>query len=225
MTPALLIVLIILVLLVTFVIVVVRSLRRMEQASGAYLRELATRLGVTVEREYPARLTGERNGRRFIVSMKRSTGQRSQTVQTWIEIPVATEMDLQVQPQTSDLGAQIARDQELGHTDFDAACFLRTTDIDAVRLALDDGMRALIAEECGSRDLRLLVVHRQWLRIELRGAPDDPGQEAQIVRFLDLGLTLAGRLDASSTAGRATEHPSGTAMTSASSQAAPGGPR
>lgn len=196
MTPALLIVILIVLLLVAFVVVLVRSMGRMERESAAYLQHMAPRLGLTVERAYPARLTGERQGRRVIVSMHQNSSKVSQVVSTSIEIPVTTSMTLQVEPQTSDLGARIAGDLELGHADFDASCLLRTSDPETTRRVLDDQVRTLLAEECGSGQLRLLVVRKQWLRIEIKGAPDDPAQEPRLVRYLDVALTLAGRLDA-----------------------------
>lgn len=202
MTPALAIVILVVLLLVAFVVMVLRATRRMEQESTAYLHELAPRLGATIERESPARLTGERDGRRFIVSLRRPSGRNGTVVETWIEIPVSTTLTLQVQPQTSDLGAGMAGDQEVGDPDFDAACFIQSTDPELVRLALDDGMRAMLVETCRTGDFRLLVVHKQWLRFELRGAPDDPENEPMVTRFLQAGLTLAGRLDAGGSAQR-----------------------
>lgn len=201
MTPALLIVILIVVALIAFVVLVWRAVSRQEQAAAAYLRELAPRLGATIEREDPARLTGERDGRRFILSLKRTSGQRAQVVETWIEIPVTTTMTLQVERQTSDLGARLAGDQLLDDPEFDATCFLRTNDPDVVRRAFDAPFRTMVAEAYGTGDLRLLVVRNQWLRVELRGALDDPENEPKVTQFLQAALTLAGRLDGSPVSG------------------------
>jgi hypothetical protein len=41
-------------------------------------------------------------------------------------------------------------------------------------------MRELLADGCRRRELRLLVVRKQWLRLELRGAPDLPEHEPMV---------------------------------------------
>ncbi|BCS31908.1 hypothetical protein TBR22_A11110 [Luteitalea sp. TBR-22] len=197
MNPALLIVILVVLVIGTFVVVVLRSSLRMQRESHAFLHELAPRLGASLEREDPARLTGERNGRRFIVTLRRRSSSRyGTTVETWIEIPVATDIHLQVEPQVSDLGARIAGDVVLHDPAFDAACLLRTTAPGVAERALDADMRAAMADGCRTGDLTLLVVKGQWLRLELRGAPDDPENEPMVTRYLDAALALAGRLDA-----------------------------
>jgi len=191
MKPALLIAILVIAAVVTFVVVVLRSTLRMQRESNAFLREFAFRVGATIEREDPARLTGERDGRRFIVTRRHVSGRDGESTQTWIEVPVNTAIHLEIQPQDSDATSTISLDDSA----FDTACLLRTTAPEAAARALDAPMRELLADGC-RRELRLLVVRKQWLRLELRGAPDVPEHEAMVTRYLEAALRLAGRLDA-----------------------------
>ena len=170
-----------------------------ERAAMETLRRLHPKYETEVlrfVREDPARLTGERDGRRFIVTLRRRSGRHGTSVETWIEVPVTTTLHLQVQAQTSDLGASIAGDQRTGDAAFDAACLLRSTEPEVAARALDEAMQATLVAGFGAGDLTLLVVDKQWLRLELRGAPDAPENEPMVTHYLDVALTLARRLDA-----------------------------
>lgn len=195
MSPALAIVLSIALVLVAVGVAVVRGMRRMDTASHAHLAALALRLGATLERESPARLTGVRDGRRFLVSDKSFTTTRSQVTQFWVEVPVSTTLSLQVQPLDADDGATLGR-QTLRDVAFDAACRLETSAPAVVDAALDGDLRSTLAEASLAGELRLLVVQKQWLRIEVRGAMDAAETEPRVTRFLQAALTLAARLDA-----------------------------
>lgn len=199
MTPALAIVISIALLLVVAVVAGVRALRRMDEASQAYLGALASRLGATLERRSPARLAGVRDGRRFVVSDKSFTTKRSQVTQFWVEVPVTASLTLQVQPLDSNEGAMLGR-QVLHDPAFDGACRLETTDPAIVQAALDDELRSSLADACLAGDLRLLVVRQASLRLEVRGALDDPENEPRVTRYLQTALALADRLDASGVA-------------------------
>lgn len=193
MLPVLAVVIVIALVLVA--VAVVRGMRRMERASHAHLSALAHRLGATLERASPARLTGARDGRRFIVSDKSFTTKRSQVTQFWVEVPVSTTLSLQVQPLDADDGATLGR-QTLRDAAFDMVCRLETSAPAVVHAALDDDLRSTLADASLAGELRLLAVQKQWLRIEVRGAMDASETEPRVTRFLDAALTLAGRLDA-----------------------------
>ena len=126
------------------------------------------------------------------VTTRHRDGRHGQATQTWIEVPVASSADLQVEKQDSAAVSTLS----MNDAGFDAACLLRTTEPEIASRVLDQEMRSVLAEGCRTGDLRLLVVRKQWLRVELRGSPDDPENEPLVTRYLEAALTLAGRLDA-----------------------------
>lgn len=175
MTPALAIVLSIALVLVAGGVAVVRGMRRMERTSHAHLTALAHRLGATLEHTSPARLTGARDGRRFIVSDKSLTTRRSQVTPFWVEVPVSTTLSLQVQPLDADDGATLGR-QTLRDVAFDGVCRLETSAPAVVHAALDDDLRSTLADASLAGELRLLVVRQQWCasRCAARWMPPRP---------------------------------------------------
>lgn len=194
-TPALLVVILVVTGLVAFFVVLARYMGREERRRQVYIRALAARLGATVERDFPLRVAGTSSGRRYVLSAWQ-VGHKGHFNRTHIEVPLSSSIHLQIQPQTSDLGAHLAGDQALGDAVFDAACFLRTGDVDALRRALDPEMRQTMADACERGDLQFVSANDGPLRLLVRGAPDDPDYEARVTGFLHLAVTLAARLDA-----------------------------
>jgi hypothetical protein len=188
------VVILVVAVLVAFLVWLARYMGREEQRRLAYIRPLAARLGGSVERDFPLRVTGTSSGRPYVLSAWQ-VGHKGHFTNTHIEVPLSTSIRLQIQPQTSDLGARMAGDEALGDAAFDAACFLRTGDVDALRRALDPEMRLTLADACERGDLRFVSANDGPLRLLVRGAPDDPDHESRVTDFLRVAVTLAARLD------------------------------
>lgn len=199
MTPALMVVILVVATLVAFFVWLARYMRREAQVRQVHIRALATRLGGTIDRDFPLRLAGASAGRSYVLSAWRWS-HKGHYRWTHIEVPLSSSVRLQIEPQTSDLGARMAGDQALGDAVFDAACFLRTSDIDGLRRALDPETRQALAEACEGDVLAFVSANDGPLRVLVRGAPDDPDHEARVNDFLRLAVTLATRLDPAGTA-------------------------
>lgn len=195
MTPALLVVILVVASLVAFFVAMAVYMRREERRRVVHIRGLASRLGSTIERDFPLRLAGTAAGRAYVLSAWR-VGHKGHYSWTHIEVPLSSPARLQIEPQTSDLGARIAGDQALGDAAFDAACFVRSSDIDGLRRALDPALRHALAEASEGSVLGFVSANDGPLRVLVRGAPDDADHEARVTGFLRLAVTLAARLDA-----------------------------